>query len=128
MFKKYIFGGGGHHSARCPLLLLWYDGAPVDVVDDDGGMVVLFPSGTHMLKGDITNGFGFLSIVCVQILDAFMRDYGNSWQTQTQDSNTGDTMLESCLTKYQDPIQADKLLKIQQVHSLSSRQRRSHTA
>lgn len=46
-------------------------------------------------------------------VEEFMQQAGDSWQTATTDGAQAVSVVESSLMKYQDPVAADKLTKIQ---------------
>ncbi|KAH9606099.1 hypothetical protein KSS87_017739 [Heliosperma pusillum] len=48
-----------------------------------------------------------------KVLDEYEKNFGDSWKTATADSTQSWPYLNEALTKYQDPAEADKLLKIQ---------------
>ncbi|XP_021814075.1 VAMP-like protein YKT61 [Prunus avium] len=48
-----------------------------------------------------------------QVLDEYQKKFGDSWRTAQQDSTQTWPYLGEALTKFQDPAEADKLLKIQ---------------
>jgi synaptobrevin family protein YKT6 len=49
----------------------------------------------------------------LQVLDEYQTTFGNTWQTKTTDSTDPWPYLPDALTKFQNPTEADKLLKIQ---------------
>eukprot|EP00850_Spirogloea_muscicola_P024553 SM001038S09167 [mRNA] locus=s1038:51:1507:+ [translate_table: standard] len=49
----------------------------------------------------------------IQVLDEYEQVPGNSWQSAQADSKDAPPFLNDALVKYQDPTEADKLLKIQ---------------
>lgn len=51
--------------------------------------------------------------VVATVLDEFLEKHGESFRSITQDSTLGDPIAEPALVKYQDPINADKIMKIQ---------------
>lgn len=51
--------------------------------------------------------------VLTKVLDEYQQVFGNSWQSVQSDSSDAWPYLNEALTKYQDPTEADKLLKIQ---------------
>ncbi|CAG9463283.1 unnamed protein product [Pedinophyceae sp. YPF-701] len=55
------------------------------------------------------------SAFCVinEVVDQFLREFGESWRQQTADVTAAEPMLTSALERFQDPAQADKLMKIQ---------------
>ncbi len=55
------------------------------------------------------------SAFCVvnAVLGQFLEKFGNAWRTVTEDQNNANDIAEQALAKYQDPSQADKLLKVQ---------------
>lgn len=48
-----------------------------------------------------------------KVLDEYQQVFGNSWQSVQADNSEAWPFLNQALTKYQDPTEADKLLKIQ---------------
>lgn len=48
-----------------------------------------------------------------QVLDEYQKKFGDSWRTAQEDSTQPWPYLNEALTKFQDPAEADKLLKIQ---------------
>ncbi|CAN6563972.1 unnamed protein product [Malus baccata var. baccata] len=48
-----------------------------------------------------------------QVLDEYQKNFGDSWRTAKQDGTQPWPYLSAALTKFQDPAEADKLLKIQ---------------
>ncbi|XP_052200337.1 VAMP-like protein YKT61 [Diospyros lotus] len=48
-----------------------------------------------------------------QVLDEYQKNFGDSWRTVQADSTEQWPFLNAALSKYQDPAEADKLLKIQ---------------
>ncbi|XP_042509343.1 VAMP-like protein YKT61 [Macadamia integrifolia] len=48
-----------------------------------------------------------------QIVDEYQKNFGESWRTQQADATQPWPYLTGALTKFQDPAEADKLLKIQ---------------
>ncbi|KAH7847086.1 hypothetical protein Vadar_021701 [Vaccinium darrowii] len=48
-----------------------------------------------------------------QVLDEYQKNFGDSWRTVQADSAQPWPYLNQALTKFQDPAEADKLLKIQ---------------
>ncbi|MBA0700521.1 hypothetical protein Goari_026885, partial [Gossypium aridum] len=48
-----------------------------------------------------------------QVIDEYQKNFGESWRTAQADSTEPWPYLDNALTKYQDPAEADKLLKIQ---------------
>ncbi|KAF7154198.1 hypothetical protein RHSIM_Rhsim01G0044100 [Rhododendron simsii] len=48
-----------------------------------------------------------------QLLDEYQKNFGDSWRTVQADSTQPWPYLNEALTKFQDPAEADKLLKIQ---------------
>ena len=49
----------------------------------------------------------------MQLVDDYTEQFGESWRNQTGEGTTGDALLEEALVKYQDPLEADKLMRIQ---------------
>ncbi|XP_057967688.1 VAMP-like protein YKT61 [Malania oleifera] len=48
-----------------------------------------------------------------QVLDEYQKNFGDSWRTVQADNTQPWPYLNEALTKFQDPAEADKLLKIQ---------------
>ncbi|CAD5335205.1 unnamed protein product [Arabidopsis thaliana] len=48
-----------------------------------------------------------------QVLDEYQKSFGESWRSAKEDSNQPWPYLTEALNKFQDPAEADKLLKIQ---------------
>ncbi|KAK4762043.1 hypothetical protein SAY87_029927 [Trapa incisa] len=48
-----------------------------------------------------------------QVLDEYLKSFGDSWRSAQADNTQPWPYLNEALTKYQDPAEADKLLKIQ---------------
>ncbi|KAJ7517838.1 hypothetical protein O6H91_21G041800 [Diphasiastrum complanatum] len=48
-----------------------------------------------------------------KVLDEYQQKFGNTWQNAQSDNNEAWPYLTEALTKFQDPTEADKLLKIQ---------------
>ncbi|KAG6547966.1 hypothetical protein Mapa_010788 [Marchantia paleacea] len=48
-----------------------------------------------------------------KVVDEYQQKFGNSWQVRTDDNNEPWPYLVEALQKYQNPTEADKLLKIQ---------------
>lgn len=48
-----------------------------------------------------------------QVLDEYQKNFGDSWKTVRSDVTQPWPYLDDALTKFQDPAQADKILKIQ---------------
>ncbi|XAR50745.1 hypothetical protein NMG60_11005160 [Bertholletia excelsa] len=48
-----------------------------------------------------------------QVLDEYKKNFGESWRTVQADKTQPWPYLDEALTKFQDPAQADKLLKVQ---------------
>ncbi|KAK8654852.1 hypothetical protein V6N13_107449 [Hibiscus sabdariffa] len=48
-----------------------------------------------------------------QMIDEYQKSFGESWRTAQADSTQNWPYLDEALTKFQDPAEADKLLKIQ---------------
>uniref|UniRef100_A0A0D6QU63 Longin domain-containing protein n=1 Tax=Araucaria cunninghamii TaxID=56994 RepID=A0A0D6QU63_ARACU len=48
-----------------------------------------------------------------KILDEYQQNFGDSWRTVQSDANQSWPYLNDALTKFEDPAEADKLLKIQ---------------
>lgn len=48
-----------------------------------------------------------------KVLEDFEKAAGDSWKTATVDGELGNLVCEAALKEYQDPAQADKLLKVQ---------------
>ncbi|KAJ7516310.1 hypothetical protein O6H91_22G053500 [Diphasiastrum complanatum] len=48
-----------------------------------------------------------------KVLDEYQQKFGNTWQSAQIDNNEAWPYLTEALTKFQDPTEADKLLKIQ---------------
>ncbi|KAL4302241.1 hypothetical protein GQ457_10G017990 [Hibiscus cannabinus] len=48
-----------------------------------------------------------------QVLDEYQKNFGESWRNAQADSTESWPYLNDALTKFQDPAEADKLLKIQ---------------
>ncbi|GMH35349.1 hypothetical protein BSKO_03217 [Bryopsis sp. KO-2023] len=51
--------------------------------------------------------------VVATVLDEYLEKNGESFRNVTADSTLGDDIAEPALVKYQDPINADKIMKIQ---------------
>ncbi|MCO5573597.1 hypothetical protein L7F22_027369 [Adiantum nelumboides] len=51
--------------------------------------------------------------VLTKVLDEYQKAFGNSWQNVQSDNSDTWPYLDEALGKYQDPTEADKLLKIQ---------------
>ncbi|KAH7284757.1 hypothetical protein KP509_34G069200 [Ceratopteris richardii] len=51
--------------------------------------------------------------VLTKVLDEYQQTFGNSWQNVEFDKSDAWPYLNEALVKYQDPAEADKLLKIQ---------------
>ncbi|RWW23365.1 hypothetical protein GW17_00012392 [Ensete ventricosum] len=49
----------------------------------------------------------------MKVLDEYQKAFGDSWRVQQTDSTQPWPYLTDALTKFQDPAEADKLLKIQ---------------
>ncbi|ERN05061.1 hypothetical protein AMTR_s00053p00104520, partial [Amborella trichopoda] len=47
------------------------------------------------------------------VVDEYQKNFGESWRTMHTDANQPWPYISEALTKYQDPAEADKLLKIQ---------------
>jgi len=56
------------------------------------------------------------SAFCIvnKVLDDFVKANGEAWRAAQTDSEMGNAVCEAAVANYQDPSQADKLLKIQQ--------------
>jgi len=52
-------------------------------------------------------------VLLTQLLDEFTTSHGTSWKTVTQPESVPFPPIEEYLTKYQDPAEADKIVKIQ---------------
>ncbi|KAG6413048.1 hypothetical protein SASPL_125747 [Salvia splendens] len=48
-----------------------------------------------------------------QVFDEYLKNFGDSWQTVQADNSQEWPYLSEALTKFQDPAEADKLLRIQ---------------
>ncbi|KAL4204325.1 hypothetical protein AMTRI_Chr01g131570 [Amborella trichopoda] len=48
-----------------------------------------------------------------KVVDEYQKNFGESWRTMHTDANQPWPYISEALTKYQDPAEADKLLKIQ---------------
>ncbi|XP_073132400.1 VAMP-like protein YKT61 [Henckelia pumila] len=48
-----------------------------------------------------------------QVLDEYLKNFGESWKTQQSDNAQSWPYLNESITKFQDPAEADKLLRIQ---------------
>ncbi|CAL4960284.1 unnamed protein product [Urochloa decumbens] len=48
-----------------------------------------------------------------KVLDEYQKDFGDSWKSSTADGTQQWPFLTDALTKFQDPAEADKLMKIQ---------------
>ncbi|CAN0838466.1 VAMP-like protein YKT61 [Linum grandiflorum] len=48
-----------------------------------------------------------------QVVDEYQKNFGDSWRSAQADSTQNWQYLEEALMKFQDPAEADKLLKIQ---------------
>ncbi|KAL5547420.1 hypothetical protein UlMin_002651 [Ulmus minor] len=48
-----------------------------------------------------------------KVIDEYQKQFGESWRTATADGTQSWPFLNDALAKYQDPAEADKLLKIQ---------------
>ncbi|XP_040997785.1 VAMP-like protein YKT61 [Juglans microcarpa x Juglans regia] len=48
-----------------------------------------------------------------QVLDVYQKNFGDSWKTAQADNTQAWPYLSEALTKFQDPAEADKLLRIQ---------------
>jgi synaptobrevin family protein YKT6 len=48
-----------------------------------------------------------------QVTDEYLEKHGYSWRSQRSDSSAFDQQLTELLSKYQDPANADKLVKVQ---------------
>nr|GMC58474.1 VAMP-like protein YKT61 [Ipomoea batatas] len=48
-----------------------------------------------------------------QVLDEYQKNFGETWRSAQSDSTQQWPYLNEALTKFQDPAEADKLLKIQ---------------
>ena len=48
-----------------------------------------------------------------QLLDEYTKSFGDSWRSAKEDNTQPWLYLDEALTKFQDPAEADKLLKIQ---------------
>lgn len=55
------------------------------------------------------------SAFCVlgKMCDDYHERFGDSWRTVTEDDPKGDGHLAEAIVRYQDPMEADKILKIQ---------------
>mmetsp|Transcript_2689 Transcript_2689/g.3062 ORF Transcript_2689/g.3062 Transcript_2689/m.3062 type:complete len:200 (+) Transcript_2689:277-876(+) len=55
------------------------------------------------------------SAFCVlnKVISDYEAKFGDSWKTVTADIENGNDLCEAALTEYQDPANADKLLKVQ---------------
>lgn len=49
----------------------------------------------------------------LQVLEDFEKLAGHTWKTAAADGTTGNAILEAAIKEYQDPANADKLLKVQ---------------
>ncbi|CAL9069015.1 unnamed protein product [Musa banksii] len=58
----------------------------------------------------VRSAFSLLNKV---VLDEYQKTFGDSWSVQQTDSNQPWPFLTEAFTKFQDPAEADKLLKIQ---------------
>ncbi|CAD5196318.1 unnamed protein product [Musa acuminata subsp. malaccensis] len=58
----------------------------------------------------VRSAFSLLNKV---VLDEYQKTFGDSWRVQQTDSNQPWPFLTEAFTKFQDPAEADKLLKIQ---------------
>ncbi|XP_077231965.1 VAMP-like protein YKT61 [Tasmannia lanceolata] len=57
----------------------------------------------------VRNAFSLLN----KVVDQYQKNFGESWRTVQQDAAEPWPYLNEALTKFQDPAEADKLLKIQ---------------
>jgi hypothetical protein len=48
-----------------------------------------------------------------KMCDDYHEKFGDSWRTVTEDDPRGDEHLGVAIVRYQDPMEADKILKIQ---------------
>eukprot|EP00898_Chlorokybus_atmophyticus_P004502 jgi/Chlat1/5052/Chrsp33S05058 len=64
----------------------------------------------------VDNAYPLRSAFCVinKVLDDYMAYAGDTWKAVTEDSAAQVPVLQDAIVKYQDPSQADKLMKIQQ--------------
>jgi len=55
------------------------------------------------------------SAFCVlgKLCDDYHEKCGDAWRTVTEDDTRGNEIMEAAIVKYQDPMEADKILKIQ---------------
>lgn len=51
--------------------------------------------------------------VVSSVLDEYSGKFGEAFRNRTEDCTEGDSLLEPALVKYQDPTNADKIMKIQ---------------
>ncbi|XP_051228510.1 VAMP-like protein YKT61 [Lolium perenne] len=51
--------------------------------------------------------------VLIKVLEEYQKSFGESWRTAEEDATQPWEYLDDALTRYQDPAEADKLLKIQ---------------
>lgn len=51
--------------------------------------------------------------VVATVLDEYLEKHGESFRSVNADSSQGDAIVEPALVKYQDPLNADKIMKIQ---------------
>jgi hypothetical protein len=49
----------------------------------------------------------------LQVLEDFEKLVGDTWKTAAADGTTGNAIVEAAIKEYQDPANADKLLKVQ---------------
>ncbi|CAM9001066.1 unnamed protein product [Rhodiola kirilowii] len=52
-------------------------------------------------------------VLMSQVLDEYLKNFGQSWRTVREDKTEPWPYLNEALVKFQDPAEADKLLKIQ---------------
>eukprot|EP00252_Welwitschia_mirabilis_P002188 TRINITY_DN12090_c0_g1_i2.p1 TRINITY_DN12090_c0_g1~~TRINITY_DN12090_c0_g1_i2.p1 ORF type:complete len:233 (-),score=35.72 TRINITY_DN12090_c0_g1_i2:312-1010(-) len=58
-------------------------------------------------------GFWIIADIRLLIIEEYVKTFGESWRTVQSDSSQSWPYLNEALTKFQDPAEADKLLKIQ---------------
>lgn len=70
------------------------------------------------LAGTVTSDLEYPArvafVLLTQMLDEFSQQFGDTWKQQTQPESMSFPKMEEYLQKYQNPAEADKVMKIQQ--------------
>ncbi|KAF4347925.1 hypothetical protein F8388_016661 [Cannabis sativa] len=89
---------------------------PVRTKERESGQGDLWTSGRMgliHLHGQVDHLFEVGIVVELQVLDEYQKTFGESWRSAQADGSQPWPYLNEALAKFQDPAEADKLMKIQ---------------